>query len=133
MGLNTFFEVKLRFTNMKYVLRGYIFAAIINIILNFLFIPEFGYHAAAFTTTLSNFILLFYLANKSKIFKLKYILIKEKNYIIPLSFLGFSTISFFIIRLFFNPNLLFSIIEGCSYFFLYILITIKLNKKLLKK
>ena len=133
MGLSTFFEVKLRFTNMKYVLRGYIFAAIINIILNFLFIPEFGYHAAAFTTTLSNFILLFYLANKSKIFKLKYILIKEKNYIIPLSFLGFSTIVFFIIRLFFNPNLLFSIIEGCSYFFLYILITIKLNKKLLKK
>ncbi|BBE30172.1 hypothetical protein OSSY52_03130 [Tepiditoga spiralis] len=132
MGINTFFEVKLKFTNIKYVLRGYIFATIINIILNFIFIPKFGYYAAAFTTTLSNFILLFYLAYKSRIFKLKYILINKINYTIPLIFLGISTVSFFIVRLFFNPNLLFSIIEGCFYFFMYIFITIKLNKKLLK-
>lgn len=132
MGINTFFEVKLKFTNMKYVVRGFLIATILNIFLNVIFIPKFGYHAAAFSTTLSTFILLIYLAKKSKIFKIKYFFKVQKNYSFPLIVLVLCFVSFFSIRVFLNPKLLFSIIEGCLYVSFYILVLIKFNKKILK-
>lgn len=60
-GMALFIENKLNFVNKAIVtVKGFVIASIINIILNFIFIPLFNYQAAAFTTLAAYIFLYFY-------------------------------------------------------------------------
>lgn len=71
-----------------------VIAAITNIILNYLFIPKFGYVAAAFTTLVSYFVSFELHAFKSK--KLETELYPIKYFVLPLAELCLATVLFYV-------------------------------------
>lgn len=66
-GLSNFFELRLKFSNQLKWLGGIaVITALLNILLNFVFVARFGYQWAAYTTLISYFlmVLLFYYRDK---------------------------------------------------------------------
>ena len=98
-------------------------ASLINIILNIIFVPKYGYIAAASTTLVSYFFMfLFHEFITRKLFK--YNILNLKDYIIHTSILLF----FILIYYFYLSNILIRYLFLLAYFFILILSFYKKNK-----
>lgn len=93
------FEANIEFYTKKthMIATGTIFAAAINVILNIIFIPKYGYTAAAITTVISNFSLfVFHYLITNYILKIK--IFGLKFHIISLIYVSLSTITFIVLQ-----------------------------------
>ena len=92
-GIANFFELRLKFSNQLTWLGSVaVITAILNIVLNLVFVANFGYHWAAYTTLFSYcfMLLLFYyrdkkvleLSSKKKVILLKMLLVLTSQYLI---------------------------------------------------
>lgn len=132
-GLTLFIEVKLKFMNkLSIVTVGFLLSAVMNIILNFIFIPKFGYQAAAVTTLISYvFLYLYYYCNDSgKFFNSKSNL---KQLLVSLIILLLQVCLDILIRNFVNINEFYTILEGIIFLFIYFLFNRKYIRNLNKK
>lgn len=130
-GITLFFEMRLKFSsNYKRIILGFLFAAGLNIILNFIFIPVFNYQWAAFTTLISYIILMFLFRMFDKKTHTKFHL-KLKPLLPGILTLLIQTIIHFILNHYFqiNKNLLFVMVEGFVYLIMYIFVILLFNKK----
>ena len=130
-GITLFNETKLKFENrFKPVIFGIIAALALNLLLNFILIPLFGYQWAAITTFISYMVLFlfFYLSDSLKYFTSTYLL--KKIYPAVL-ILATQVIIDLIIRKVFNIkiNVLMTIFEGVLFLLVYILVIKKRNIK----
>ncbi|MCD4664391.1 MAG: oligosaccharide flippase family protein, partial [Bacteroidales bacterium] len=128
-GFILFRDNKFKFEKKyKLVIIGFLLATVINLVLNFILIPLYGYKMAALTTLISYFILyLYYYINDSV--KLThnrpYLIIAGKTIILLIIQ---AIVDFFIRKLFaIESNILFSIIEGVIFLSVYVLIIVKPN------
>ena len=125
-GLTLFNEAKLKFENrFSSLITGMTIACIVNIILNFILVPLWGYQAAAWTTLLAYIVLYlwFYVADS-----IKYLNIKLANYLIPVFIilivqLGLDQVLRLVFHL--DINEWFTILEGVVFLSAYII----LNRK----
>jgi O-antigen/teichoic acid export membrane protein len=93
------FEANIEFYTKKthMIATGTIFAAAVNVILNIIFIPKYGYPAAAITTVISNFTLfMFHYLITNYILKIK--IFGLKFHIISLIYVSLSTVAFIIFQ-----------------------------------
>lgn len=128
-GLILFRDTKFKFENKyRMVIIGFMIATLVNLALNFILIPIFGYKMAALTTLISYFILYlyYYLNDNVRLTRSKpYLIIAGKT--IGLLLLQ-ALIDYLIRKLFkIELDLLFSIIEGTIFLLVYVLIIVKPN------
>ena len=128
-GLTLFHETKLKFAYAyRKIVIGFLTITVLNIVLNFIFVPVFGFKSAAITTFVSYLILFIYFYKKDSI---RYFdLFKIKGYLKPALFILLSQIIFdvFIRRIIkIDLNLAYTILEGVTFLLLYILLTLKNN------
>ena len=118
-GLFLFIEIKFKFAEkLKNIATGMILASIINIGLNFLFIPLYGYKWAAITTFVSYLLLFFYFYTQDSLEFLKnrhFV----KNILIGLLVLMIQVIIDLVLRANYSINLWFTIIEAMLFLSIY--------------
>lgn len=127
-GLCDSYETRMKFKNkLKSISFNLITASIINIVLNFIFIPTRGYEVAAITTLISYFYL--YImdvkADTSNINNVLVILKRKFKVIMSIFFILFIQVivHYLLKKFYFHFSILFSIIEGCVFlitFYIYI-------------
>ncbi|MCD4730546.1 MAG: oligosaccharide flippase family protein [Bacteroidales bacterium] len=119
-GLFLFIEIKFKFAEkLKNIAIGMILASIINIGLNFIFIPIYGYKWAAITTFISYLLLFFYFYIQDSLGFLK-----NRNFVkkilLSLIILLIQVIIDLILRSFYTINVWFTIIEVTIFFVIYL-------------
>ena len=134
-GLVLFNEIKLKFANsFRRIIILFLVSGLINIVLNLLLIPEFGYQVAAVTTLIAYFILFtgFYFSDSNQYFKdhgIQQLLLR----ILPVVLLQclLDVILRKIIHL--DINVILSVLEALLFLIIYILYTRKLRISLFKQ
>lgn len=119
-GLFLFIEIKFKFAEkLKNIVIGMVLASIINIGLNFIFIPMYGYKWAAITTFISYLFLFFYFYIQDSLgfFKNRNF---TKKILLSLFILLLQIIVDFILRSYYSVNLWQTIIEGILFLVIYI-------------
>ncbi len=125
-GLTMFNEVKLKFENrFSTLIRGMTLACLINICLNFVMIPVWGYPAAAWTTLVSYFVLYLWLYLSDSVKYLNFSLIKcfRPVFIILAVQLGLDLLLRLVFQLKLNEWM--TLLEGVVFLSVYVI----LNKK----
>lgn len=129
-GLFLFLEIKFKFAEkLKNIAIGVVLASILNVVLNFVFIPLYGYKWAAITTFISYLFLTlyFYLQDSAGFFNNpKYL--RQTRLIIIIIILQIVTDQ--IIRKFYPLNIWQTIIEGILFLTVYLLILKKQIKNI---
>ncbi len=128
-GLTQFHEIKLKFSNSyKKIVTGFLSVTVLNIILNFIFVPLYGYKCAAITTFISYLVMFIYFYSKDSI---KYLsLFVDMGYLRPALYILLSQVVLdLVIRHIFkiNWNIVYTILEGAVFLLLYILLTFRNN------
>jgi len=129
-GLVKFYENKLKFANKTvFIARVFGISFFINLILNFLFVPKFGYIAAAYSTlTTYIFMMICFFWNDSMTF------FRQKNYVKDISIVIVLMTAFWLIdftlRKEINFNFLYAILEAVIFLGIFVLIFYKKIKKL---
>lgn len=121
-GLFLFIEIKFKFAEkLKNIVIGMILASIINIGLNFLFIPMYGYKWAAITTFIAYLFLFlyFYIQDSLGFFKNRKFVNKL---IISIMILLLQIVFDFILRSYYEINIWFTIVEAILFFSIYLII-----------
>lgn len=129
-GLIMFIETKFKFADkLKAIATGVLIAAVINIILNFVFIPLYGYKMAAITTFISYLFLFvyFYSQDSAKFFK-NYE--NVKHVILFLTIIFIQVVADFIIRKYFFINVFYTAVEGFVFLLIYLAILRRHIKKI---
>ncbi len=127
-GLCHFSMMRFRFENrLKVLVLGGVIAAVVNVGMNFIFIPHYGYKWAAYTTLAAYIVMLlyYYVKDSTKFFSdKKYMYAVVTSLILLGMFTGLKNLlhQFQIIN-----TLVVSIIEGVVYLALFYAITLKLN------
>jgi O-antigen/teichoic acid export membrane protein len=128
-GLSQFHETILKFANAyRKIIIGFTTITALNIILNFIFVPAFGYKCAAITTFASYLALFIYFYHTGYI---RYFdLFAVRGYLKPALYVLLSQIIFDIfvrqiIRI--ELNLVYTILEGIIFVLLYIVLTFRNN------
>jgi O-antigen/teichoic acid export membrane protein len=119
-GLFLFTEIKFKFAEkLKNIALGMILASVINIGLNFLLIPAYGYKWAAITTFISyGFLFLyFYLQDSLDFFKNKSFV---KKILMGIVILLIQILINFILRQYLDLNVYLTILEATIFFILYL-------------
>lgn len=119
-GLFLFIEIKFKFAEkLKDIAIGMIIASVINVVLNFIFIPLYGYKWAAITTFASYLFLFlyFYIKDSLGFFKNRRFV---KKVLLGLLVLLSQIIIDLTLRSFFPINVWFTIFEGIIFFVIYI-------------
>jgi O-antigen/teichoic acid export membrane protein len=130
-GITLFFEARLKFSsNYKRIIGGFLFAAGLNILLNFIFIPLFNYQWAAFTTLVSYAILmvLFRLFDKKTHNRFS---LKLRTFLPLIITLTIQLIIHLILNHYFqiNEHLVLVLLEGVVFLIIYIFVILLFNKK----
>lgn len=129
-GLVKFYENKLKFANKTiYIARVFAIAFVLNLLMNFLFIPKFGYIAAAYTTLITYiFMMVCFLWNDSMTF------FKQKEYVRDIVLVIILMTLFWIIdiqiRKAIEFKFVYAVIEGIAFFGIFIGVFYKRIKKL---
>ncbi|MBN2487369.1 MAG: oligosaccharide flippase family protein [Bacteroidales bacterium] len=130
-GITNFYELKLKFENrLNLLLWGIIASLVVNCVLNIIFIPTFGYKAAAFTT-LIGFALLFMLYQTRNSFNY----LKQKRNSYHLLFIAFvlliQVIIHFSLKSFIRceQNIFYEVIEGIIFSIVFLYSIYRFNKK----
>ncbi len=128
-GLTHFNETILKFANAyRKIIFGFLTVTMLNIGLNFIFVPAFGYKSAAITNFACYLALYIYFYKKSSI---KYFdLFGGRGYLKPALYILVSQVIFdmfirHVIKI--NLNVVYSVLEGLVFLLLYILLTLKNN------
>ncbi|MBN1339484.1 MAG: polysaccharide biosynthesis protein [Bacteroidales bacterium] len=128
-GLSLFYEARLKFANkLKAIAVTVIFSGAINIALNFLFVPYWGYEAAAVTTLACYLLLfiLFYLNDSLRYFSQRQFL---RFLVLPAVWLVVIIFSDLILKKWMDQGLWFSMSEAAVFIILYIpILYVKLRK-----
>ena len=126
-GITMFHDIHLKFSNkLRTVLSGIIIAVLINVTLNFIFIPLFGYKWAAITTLIS-YLMLFLYYNKHVDFSY----LRYKTYLDHLKLITLALISQVALDLIIRKvlkidlNILYTIVEGFIFLIAFFIITNK--------
>ncbi len=133
-GLTLFPENRLKFKeNYRIIIIGFLACSALNIVLNFLLIPKFGYSWAAITTLISYFFLmiLFYWYDiKNNSFFISGI----KELLPAIIILSVQAISFYLVRKYFNIELTLkaSIVTGILFAFTYTAVVLGFSIKTIK-
>ena len=119
-GLFLFIEIKFKFAEkLKNIVIGMVLASIINIGLNFIFIPMYGYKWAAITTFISYLFLFFYFYTQDSLG-----FFKNRNFtqkiLLSLLIVLLQIVIDLILRSFYYVNLWQTIIEGILFLLIYI-------------
>lgn len=121
-GISNFYELRLKFSNkLKKLSLIALITALINIVLNILFVGLYGYKWAAYTTLVTYSILLLFLHYSDREivdFSKKSILLLLKIIIV----LGLQWIMYFIINKRFELNLIINILMGLIYSIIYMVL-----------
>jgi O-antigen/teichoic acid export membrane protein len=129
-GMFMFTEIKFKFADkLSRIVLGVIFASILNIVLNLILIPLYGYLWAAITTLAAYLflVLYFYIQDSLGFFKNKDYL---KTILAALAILVGIILADRLIRIYYDPGILPTIAEGILFLGLYILIFKKKIKSL---
>ncbi|MCD4684185.1 MAG: oligosaccharide flippase family protein, partial [Bacteroidales bacterium] len=121
-GLFLFLEIKFKFAEkLKNIAIGVVAASVLNIILNFIFIPLYGYKWAAITTFISYLFLTlyFYLQDSAGFFR-NIIYLKQVGIFLTIIILQIIVDS--IIRKFYLLNVWQTILEGSLFLLMYLLL-----------
>jgi O-antigen/teichoic acid export membrane protein len=128
-GIIHFHEIKLKFSNSyRRIIIGFLTITLLNIVLNFIFIPLFGYKSAAITTFASYMILFLYFYITDSIRYLD--LFTIKGYLKPALYILFAQVILdLVIRNIFNIklNVKYTILEGIVFLLIYVLLTFRTN------
>ncbi len=128
-GLIHFHEIKLKFSNSyRKIIIGFLSITVLNIVLNFIFVPVFGYKSAAITTFASYLILFLYFYITDSIQYLNVFTIK--GYLKPALYILFFQVIFDLaIRHLFkiDLNVIYTILEGFIFLLIYVLLTLRNN------
>lgn len=129
-GLVKFYENKLKFANKTlFIARVFGISLMMNLLMNFLFVPKFGYIAAAYSTLVTYiFILVCFLRNDSMSF------FKRKDYLKDILIVVILMALFWLadaeLRKLFEFDLKYAILEGILFLGIFVLIFYKKIKKL---
>lgn len=119
-GLFLFIEIKFKFAEkLKDIAIGMVIASIINVVLNFVFIPMYGYKWAAITTFISYLFLFlyFYLQDSLGFFQNPHFV---KKIIFSLLILLAQVIIDLTLRSFYSIDVWYTILEGIIFFVIYL-------------
>ena len=129
-GLFLFIEIKFKFADkLKNIVTGVVLASIINIAINFVMIPLYGYRWAAISTLIAYIVLVlyFYLQDSVGFFTNRYY---PKRVLFFLVILGIQILIDYWIRSFVYLNIWLTIVEGLLFFLMYLGVNIKLIRKI---
>ncbi len=129
-GMFMFTEIKFKFADkLRRIALGVIFASILNIALNFILIPLYGYRWAAITTLAAYLFLVFYFYIQDSLG-----FFKNKDYLntilTALAILAGIVLADRLIKIYYEPGILQTIAEGILFLGLYILMFKKKIKSL---
>jgi O-antigen/teichoic acid export membrane protein len=126
-GITMFHDIHLKFSNqLRTVLLGVIIAVLINVTLNFILIPLFGYKWAAITTLLSYLVLFLYYNKHIDFSYLKYKTNLDHLKLITLVLISQVAIDLVIRKVLkIDINILFTILEGFIFLIAFFIITNK--------
>ncbi|MCD4735472.1 MAG: oligosaccharide flippase family protein, partial [Bacteroidales bacterium] len=129
-GLSLFHETRLKFANkLRAIVLGVFISGLLNVLLNFILIPQYGYQAAAYTTFISYIllVLLFYQGDSVRyIFKRGFLLYFLKPFLI----LVILVTGHLVLKRYYTPPLLLTISEGILFLMIYIVLLRKKIKKI---
>jgi O-antigen/teichoic acid export membrane protein len=121
-GLFLFIEIKFKFAEkLKNIAIGVIIAGIVNILLNLVLIPRFGYKLAAVSTLVSYLFIIFYFYIQDQVdfFNNRAFLLKIAKYI---GILFLQVIVDKVLHYYFDMRILYTIIEAFSFLFVYVIV-----------
>ncbi len=129
-GLVMFIELKFKFANkLKAIAIGMSIIAVLNIILNFIFIPLYSYKMAAITTFISYLFLFVYFYSQDSVSFFK----NHKNVkhvILFITILFIQVVADLIIRKYFFISIFYTVVEGFVFLLIYLVILQKYIKKI---
>ena len=129
-GLFLFIEIKFKFADkLKNIVTGVVLASIINIAINFVMIPLYGYRWAAISTLIaySVLVLYFYLQDSVGFFTNRYY---PKRVLFFLIILGVQILIDYWIRSLVYLNIWLTIVEGLLFFLMYLVVNVKSIRKI---
>ena len=129
-GLFLFIEIKFKFADkLKQIATGVILASVLNIAVNFIMIPHYGYQWAAISTFMAYalLVLYFYLQDRAGFFSS---MMYMKRMMLFLIILGIQVVIDQWIRSVYYLNIWQTIMEGMVFLFFYLLVTIRYVKRI---
>jgi O-antigen/teichoic acid export membrane protein len=134
-GLINFRDTKLKFENRyRIVIIGFILSTVLNIALNFIFLPIYGYKTAAVTTLIAYGFLYLYYQYYDRIHLFENARFRNTLLIIC-SILVVQTVTHYLIKNVIKPedNLLNNILEGMAYVSVYAFLIVMLFRRTMKQ